>query len=262
MPDCALPFSFRATSPRVGELVVPSRQPGARLALYCPPRFGEGEHSFGVEGRPRYRMEQPLSPDDAWSVSVDLRGKLANALPPLERGEADEAIEAWLGHRLKDRSRRLLGALPEGRYALVQVARPAHVADRILLGNESVEMPPNALEIGYAPPFYAAVFGAFLHTQPALGNLLVAIVLLQYTGHSTLDGAWLFDLAGSDAVPHSTGEMLVVVPLESPLVIDALYHYDTDSTATARARWVAERGPAFLKWLADEDDWGWSRVKR
>lgn len=237
-------FTFRATGPRTAEWAVSSAQPGLCLAL-----DPSGSHTFGVAGKPRYRLEQPMSPDDAYLVSADPRGDLAGALPLFVHG-AEEPLSAWLGRRLDTASQRLLGALPSGRYALVRVARPAMQVEHILAGNEKIAAPRNAREIAYEPPFYAAVFGALPDAPPALGSLLVGVAMLRYAGSSLLDGAWLFDLAGPDAASEIPGEILVVLPIESELVLDALLGFSAKDTAAARAQWTEERGAAFAAWLA------------
>jgi hypothetical protein len=194
-------------------------------------------------------LERPYSPDDAWSFAVDPAGGLAQDLPSLSL-PADAEIEAFLGRSLDDSARGLLHALPAGRYALVRSSRKLVPEARILLGNELVPAPPNALVLGLSPDSYAVAFGASQDLKPNAAGLLVGVAVLAYNGHDTMDGLWLFDFSGALGSTAAPGELAMVLPLEGPLVIDALAAFRNDGSREAKQRWAGERGASFVRWCA------------
>lgn len=230
---------------QIAELYVTNDSPMLAMATR-----GDGRlHVFGVADRPRFLMERPYSPDDAWGFEVDPLGGLAQELPLLPHS-ADAEIEAFLERQLEDPSRKLLHALPSGRYALVRSRRELTVESRILLGNELVAAPPNALVLGLTGDSFAAAFGATPGVRPNAAGLFVGVAVLAYNGHDTMEGMWLFDLSGVPGSTAAPSEMLMVLPLAGPFVIDALAAFRDDGGGEARQRWAGERGAAFVRWCA------------
>ncbi|AUX39515.1 uncharacterized protein SOCE26_009080 [Sorangium cellulosum] len=218
-------------------------------------------HAFGVIERPRFRMERPYSPDDAWSLEVDPTGALAADLPvcvlPIEA-----ELDAFFGRRLDEYSCRLLGALPSGRYMVVRSLRTPEARESVLLGNELVPAKPNCrtlcdTTLCDGPTYYAALFGADETVAPSTFGILTSIALLSSTGNDHDDAIWLFDLHGPAATSVPTRELSVVIPLEGSLVFDVILNFrgdDVREICEIRECWANERGPIFARWLAGESE--------
>lgn len=230
---------------RIAEVTVTNDSPGLAMTAR-----GDGRlHAFGVVNRPRFLMESPYSPDDAWSFNVDSGGGIARDLP-FAANPADAAIEAFLGRPLDDSESRLLHALPSGRYALVRSPRQLTPEAHVLLGNELVPAPPNALVLGETRDSYAAAFSAIPDMRPNVATLLIGVTVLAYNGHDTMEGMWLFDFSGAPGPATPPGEIVVILPLEGPLVIDALGLFRNDGSREVKQRWAGERSAAFARWVA------------
>jgi hypothetical protein len=231
---------------RIVDLTVTNDSPALSMIA-----AGDGRmHAFGVTDHPRFLMERPYSPDDAWLFSVDGDGGLASGLPSLP-APTDAELEAFLGRPLDHSTRALLHALPTGRYALVRSSRPLIYKAEILLGNELVPAPPNALVLGETNEHYAVAFGASHDLKPNATGLFVGVAVLAYNGQDDMDGMWLFDLSGTVGPAGAPGGIAMVLPLEGPLVIDALAGYRRGEASRAvKQRWANERGAVFVQWCA------------
>lgn len=257
MPEMAI----RNASYAVAELHVTNPAPRAMLTTSNNSLGHPYLHAFGVIERPRFRMERPYSPDDAWSLEVDPTGALAADLPACVLPIKAE-LDAFFGRQLDELSCRLLGALPSGRYMVVRSLRTPEVRASVLLGNELVPAKPNCrtlcdTTLCDGPSYYAALFGANETVAPSMSGILTGIALLSTTGNDHDDATWFFDLHGPAAPPVPTDELSVVVPLDGPLVFDVMLNFRGDNVREIREireQWSNEDGPTLARWLAGEID--------
>lgn len=205
-------------------------------------------HAIGLTNNPRFLMERPYSPDDAWLLTVDPAGGLARDLPSLPC-PVDVELEVFLGTSLGDSARELIHSLPTGRYALVRSSRPLVPKARILLGNEYVPAPPNALVLREADDFYAVAFGACRDLKPNAAGLFVGVALLAYAGEDAMDGILLFEFSGEVGPAVAPGEIVMILPIEGPLVIDALAGFRKDASEV-KQQWADDRAATFIHWCA------------
>jgi hypothetical protein len=238
-------IEIRSASKRIAELTVTNASPDITFTTSKDHR----SHAFGSTLRPRFRMEQPYSPDDEWSLVVDPSGALVADIPVRARS-IDMGLDGFFERPIDDLSRRLLYGLPSGRYVIVRSPRTPEMTRDVLLGNVFVPAAPNVRVLCDMRPFYAAVFGADAKVPPSTSALLLGVTVLSYNGQGTLDGIWLFDLHGPAAPVAPFGEIAAVLPLDGPLVIDALDEFRNDGGRKPRERWLNERGPTFARWLA------------
>jgi hypothetical protein len=238
-----LPDSIK--NERIFDLTLTNDSPNLTIAI-----GGDHDlmHAIGRTNNPRFLMERPYSPDDAWLLTVDPVGDLASDFPSLPR-PVDAEIETFLGMPLGDSARGLIHALPTGRYALVRSSRPLVPKARILLGNEYVPAPPNALVLRETDDFYAVAFGACSDLKPNTTGLFVGVALLAYVGNDVMDGIWLFEFSGEMEPAVAPGEIVMVLPIEGPLVIDALAGFRKD-TSEVKQHWADDRAATFIHWCA------------
>lgn len=133
-----LTLTVQQVSEHVAELILTN--PAPRVMFTSSKDYVT--HVFGAVERPRFRMEQPYSPDDAWSLEVDPTGALSANLPPGAQPITVD-LDAFFERQLDELSHRLLGALPSGRYMIVRSLRTPEAKDTVLLGNELVPAKPN-----------------------------------------------------------------------------------------------------------------------
>lgn len=238
-------MTLKVIDERIVELTTTNDLP----ALTMMTRGDDQIYAFGLTNNARFLMERPYSPDDAWGLNVDPAGGLARDLPSSAR-PGDAEIEVFLGRSLDESTRGLIHALPTGRYALVRSSRTLVPKARVLLGNAFVPSPRNALLLGNASDAYAVAFGAIEDLKPNAAGLFVGVAVLAYTGHDTKDGMWLFDFSGAVEPADVPGEIVMVLPLEGPLVIDALAAFRADASHEVKRVWADSRGAAFVRWCA------------
>jgi hypothetical protein len=201
-----------------------------------------------------FRLRQPWSYDDAWSVETETAGPAPERRPQASSagsfwewvtGEGSRAFWEWMTGKVADDLEMPL-FLPEGSYALVLTSRPLIRSARVLMGNELVRRPSTALMLCDGDPAHALVFGR--HTEPTLNSPLLGVPILNYTGYDSTPGIWFFSLPLASSVPKSVGERhpLLIVPLRSELLLDALASFHDSGPSIAL--WHDEQAQEFIEW--------------
>jgi len=148
----------------------------------------------------------------------------------------------------------LLASLPDGDYWLVRTKLPARSPGKLLLGNERIASPPNALELVDERPLYAAAIGARPEAPPSGKTPLVGLAVLDYVGDAVMDAVLFFELvrsASAGAPPKDAdADAVVIVPAGGDLVIDVLEVLSPARSVEAKDRWRTTRAPALVQRLA------------
>ncbi len=207
-----------------------------------------------------HRLSQPWAPDEGMTLETIEAGDVAWA----SRSKLPEAIEwsymEWAEGSRAERGGALLASLPDGDYLLVRTKLPQRAGAQLLLGNERVPSPPNALELVDEAPFYAAAIGARSDAPPSGATPLVGLAVLDYVGDAIIDGALFLEIvrsaaeqaAGAATSGDASADAVVVIPTGGELVIDVLEGFSADSARAAKERWRTTRAPALARLLA----WG------
>jgi hypothetical protein len=196
-------------------------------------------HEVGVSGAPRWRLSPAASPDDGWSLETLGSGTLLARDAPVP-----ESLEwrylTWAEGTRAEAGAALLGALPPGRYLLARATVEPRREAAILLGNEWVPSPENARVLLDRRPHYAALLGPSASAPPPTDQPLLGLVVLNYVGDSVVDAGLFFAGAEPRPGPAPAGDLVLVVPVEGELLIDALAGFSSESEERARARWKAQ----------------------
>ena len=213
------------------DVITPSL--AALSVLDGPGCFGVRTHGWPVvhDVGGRWRLRQPMSPDDGWEVET-----LPGGAPPL--APAPEGLEwaylTWAEHSRAESGAEILAALPPGRYLLARSDREPQPADRVLLGNEWVPSRPNQRVLYDEPPFYGLVIGPDPDRPPATTAPLVGLVALNYTGGSAVHATLYFT---GDPTEAATGDLVLVIPVTGELVVDAMAEFSAERSEQDRQAW-------------------------
>jgi hypothetical protein len=236
---------FTPLSPRIASLVVEAS--AGALGLTLDRRLQD--HRLGLREAPAYRVAQPFSPDDGWVIAPQPNGRLLD-----ENGGTPTALTgyaAWAAGSCALHGNSLIDQLPNGRYLVVRSPRRPIAAERVLLGNEFVEAPPNVQVLQDQPPVYACVIGAQSDSPPDLSQPLLGLAILNYVGESWMHGVVFFQLSASGDVGGDGRDIVLVIPADGELVIDNLGLVSPDGGNGARSRWSDEVVGGFAQWCAD-----------
>ncbi|OJH33947.1 hypothetical protein [Cystobacter ferrugineus] len=213
-------------------------------------------HQLGYRNGPLYRLTQPYSPDDAWTVDSILSGKCIQ--DPGEVGhEQEQPWSQWLDGSLATRGHGLLQALPQGEYLLVRTSRPRHRLERVLLGNELVPATPNIVGLREKKPVYSCVIGPRRNEEPQVNHTLIGLTILNYTGSSRMQGMLFFSFEDSrrDNSGSTGTEVVLSIPMDGELVVDNMGFFSRSEEVESRRRWRDELVLQFGDWCAGLDPW-------
>jgi len=204
-------------------------------------------YALGAFGEPRVRLTAPWSPtDDDWTLEV-LRGKGVSGSVP---EDAELAYLAFAEGTAAENSAHVLGALPDGVYALVRARPPSERPNFITLGNQRVQAKSNALELLDSQDAYACAWGRNADAPPSGRTPLVGLGMANFDGSTSRPGLLAFELGDPGTVSTmnaASQDLLVIVPVRGPLVIDVLDGFGTGSPAEA---WASTHAPALVRGLA------------
>ena len=219
----------------VAELTVPPRPSAFGLRTAGSPAV----HEVGVHGAPRWKLRQPLSPDDAWELETLPTGKLLSAKRTVPE-ELEWAYLTWAEGTRAESGAAVLWALPPGRYLLVRSGRALRAEPQVLLGNERVAAPANARVLIDERPFYGLALGHHPAAAPGTASPLLGVAVLNYVGSWTMSGVLFFDCVPrqGDAVAEPSGDLVLVVPAQGDLVIDALAEFSAKHSAQSMDDWA------------------------
>lgn len=210
--------------PAVTRLIVRGARPG--LGLHIDDGWLQA-HTLGFPDAPRWRLDQPLSPDEGWKVTALPEGRL---LDPDPGGPWSAAP--------------LLPLLPDGEYLLVDAAvRPTQGGFQ--LGNERVAPDESRRVLIDVPELFAGVVGASPGAGPDTSGPLLGLAVLNYDGCSSMPGLLFFPVHAPGG--RGTG-LRLVVPTAGALVFDNLRGCGGDPAGVAR--WAAGAGLAAARRLA------------
>ncbi|WP_394834782.1 hypothetical protein LVJ94_50630 [Pendulispora rubella] len=219
-------MNLRAISPVLAELSIP---PG-------PTAFGVHTsgiapvHDVGSHGAPHWRFQQPMSPDDGWTMETLPGGRLLSA------GTLPESLEwaylQWAEGSRAESGAGVLQALPPGEYLLARSNLAPRRAPQVLLGNERVPSPANTLVLHDGQPFFAMLIGPDAAAPPRTTHPLIGLVALNYVGESHWTGALFFDTLAPEEPPTRDGDLVLVIPRTGELVLDAMASFSTEARRT------------------------------
>jgi hypothetical protein len=223
----------RITSTLAG-LAVPERPGGFGVRTAGWPVV----HDVGMYGAPRWRLRQPMSPDDAWDLETLPQGRLLPAGSPVPE-QFEWSYLTWADGSRAESGAAVLQALPPGRYLLVRSGLEPQPAPRVLLGNEWVPSPPNTRVLLDKRPFYAMLTGPDSGRPPVTVHPLVALIALNYVGDSHVHAALFFDGATPEqtTAPAAAGDLVLVIPVTGELVVDTMAEFSAELSARAKATW-------------------------
>lgn len=205
-------------------------------------------HHLGYHEAPLFRLEQPFSPDDAWSVTPILGGRFAPAQQDVGQ-KLDPAYLDWLRGSAVCRGLEIPWLLPPGNYLMVRTARPLNKAQRVMLGNEMVPATQNIRVLREQKPVYSCVFGAQRQAPPVLDHPLVGLAVLNYNGSTQMQGMLFFSTMEPAARPMPAGqELVLIIPLDGALVLDNMGFFSAESELQSRQRWNETLAHEFAAW--------------
>jgi hypothetical protein len=205
-------------------------------------------HHLGYREAPLFRLEQPFSPDDAWSMTPLPGGRFVPAQQDVGQ-KLDPAYLDWLHGSAVRRGREIPWLLPPGSYLLVRTAHPLNKVQSVMLGNEMVPATPNIRVLREQKPVYSCVLGAQLQEPPVLDHPLVGLAVLNYDGSSRRQGMLFFSSMGPAPRPMPAGqELVLIVPLEGSLVLDNMGAFSAESELQSRQRWKETLAHEFAAW--------------
>ncbi|WP_394824460.1 hypothetical protein [Pendulispora albinea] len=230
-------LAFDALSPVLAELSVPEgpHDFGVRTSGW------PAVHDIGSYGAPRWRIRQPMAPDDGWELETLPSGGLLPARPVPE--DFEWAYLTWAEGSRAEAGAAVLHALPPGRYLLVRSSLEPRRGASVLLGNERVPSPANTRVLVDAGSFYAMLVGPESDAPPRTTHPLVGLVALNYTGGPFVHGALFFDALAreaseeNEAAPDAPGDRVLVIPRTGELLIDALAEFSKDRTERDKSAW-------------------------
>jgi hypothetical protein len=197
-------------------------------------------YALGAFGEPRVRLTAPWSPtDDDWTLET-LRAKgVSGAVPE----EAELAYLAFAEGTAAENSAHVLGALPDGEYRVVRVRPPSSRSRQVTLGNQRMDARPNALELLDTKDAYACAWGRGSEAPPSGRTPLVGLGMAHFDGSTNRPGLLAFELGDPGTVRTmnaASQDLVVVVPVRGPLVIDVLDGFGAGPVAEAWATTHAE----------------------
>lgn len=224
---------FEVITPSLAELSIPARPNdfGVRSSVDRVTTWAP-VHDIGVYGAPRWRIRQPMVPDDGWELETLPSGRLLSERRPVPE-QFEWAYLTWAEHSRAQSGAAVLHALPPGRYLVVRPGVEPRREQRVLLGNESVPSLENMLVLYDKRPFYGLVIGAESDRPPVTTHPLVGLVALSYVGGRSVQAALFFDCLareGSRPLPGATNDLVLVLPVTGELVIDGSAQYQDGST--------------------------------
>lgn len=236
-------IEFRAMSAKIARLTVTRASGSFGLMTDAKTQV----HQLGYRAGPLYRLGQPYSPDDAWTLDVIPSGKTFQE----SDGGGAHPWTTWLAGSAVLRGSRLLQELPRGEYLLVRSARPLQHLDRVLLGNELVPAPPNMCVLRQDKPVYSCVVGPRKAEPPRIDHPLVGLSVLNYTGSTQMQGVLFFSFLEPGSAPEGK-DMVLVIPVSGGLVFDNMGFFSSKNEEESRRRWRDELSLQFGDWCADE----------
>jgi hypothetical protein len=242
-----LEVKFKSLSRQVARLDV--NRLNSPFGLTVDPRTQV--HHLGYHEAPLYRLAQPFSPDDAWSVEPLTSGRFVRAQQEVGP-KLDQAYLDWLRGSGVCRGLEIPWLLPPGSYLMVRTDRPLNKVQSVLLGNEMVPATPNIRVLREQKPVYSCVFGAHPQVPPVLDQPLVGLAVLNYDGSTRRQGMWFFSCV--ETAPRGTTagqELVLMIPLEGQLVFDNMGFFSAESEAESRKRWKETLAHEFVTWCAD-----------
>lgn len=252
MPMTRMNGAFEVVSARIARLTI--TEPASSFGLTLDRKLQN--HQLGFRDLPLYRLEQPLSPDDAWEVVPNPAGRLVEDAWRAELGnDIEKRYTAWAAGCRATYGLSLLGLLPAGTYLLVRSPRQPVEAARILLGNERVDARPSMRVLRDHRPVYALIAGPRPEAPPSLNQPLLGLVVLNYVGASWMHGVLFFQFAVpsvDDAA--NNGDLLLIVPVEGEMIIDNMGFFSEADEKLSRERWRDDLSGGFAHWCAGDDN--------
>ena len=164
--------------------------------------------------------------------------------------EAELLYLAFAEGTAAENSAHVLGALPDGGYSLVRVRPPAARSAFVTLGNQRTEARPNALELLDVKDAYACAWGRTNDGPPSGRTPLVGLGMANFDGSTSRPGLLAFELGDPGTVSTmnaASRDLVVVVPVRGPLVIDVLDGFGAGSPGEA---WASTHAPALVRGLS------------
>ena len=238
---------FKVLSERTAHVTTYSK--GA-IALVTDPRTQV--HHINVLGAPRYRLDQPLAPDDGWSISPVME---ADARVPTIVWNGEVACRNWLNQSDATDVSSEIGALSPGEYLILRSRRQPHTTPFVYFGNQRILTPSYARTIRDERPFYSYLIDASPDGRAASIRHAVGVAVLNYFGNSRAHGVLFFSDLDSAGPPVSSEPVqeILVLPLRGSLVVDNLSAFSVEEEGASRQRWADGQAWEFAAWLVEDD---------
>lgn len=189
-------------------------------------------YKLGHLDAPLYKLIQPLSPDDAWEISVLPQG---NYLPSEVVSPVTDLLQGWLANDSLSLTASLISSLPMGEYIIVRSPLRPRRQEFIVLGNERVSAPKTSATLFEDNNVYSYVWCKAQVQQGQTQPPLIGVPILNYGGDSSITrtlGVHFFSFFSerSDAAkvqePEARRYTTLIIPKTSDLVIDNVWSSD------------------------------------
>ena len=176
-------------------------------------------YEFGKKGSPRYRIHLPQGgSDEPWGLDFIEHSSLFSSgdftISGPEKRELEKLASVFPGIDCA-----IISQLPEGEYFMCEFRESGTFGHEMCMGNFIEDMPCEALKFGASHTLTLSAFGQQKRSRVALGQVLVGVTLLDFTGtRSGYRGVWFFNLIEGDQ-SEETKRAVVVIPLSGQLVL-------------------------------------------